>query len=91
VLEQWKTNLGINARHSTHSLIIEAMNVIVSQPGFYAALLNVGADSSGKPVNDRRLGWWFERIEGRIINGLKFRQDGKKQGHPVWKLAEAKD
>jgi hypothetical protein len=83
VLEQWKLRLGVNSRATVHALVAATVN----DPTFYSALLTVGGgDNSGRIINNKRLGWWLRQIQGKIVNGLMIKPNGKKDGAAVWQL-----
>jgi hypothetical protein len=84
VLLQWKEELGINSAHTVQQVIGRAINV----SSFYTALLNVAASKTGGVVSNERLGRWFKRIQGKIVNGLRLQQRGNAHGYPLWELKQ---
>jgi hypothetical protein len=58
----------------------------VNVSSFYTALLVVAANKTGGTVSNERLGRWFKRVQGKIVNGLRLIQDGSLHGYPMWRL-----
>ena len=82
MMEQWKTHLALDQGYTLQQVMSRA---IINQD-FHNALMAVAQSRSGGGVSNTRLGMWLKSVEGKIINGLKFRQDGKSYGFSVWKL-----
>ena len=81
VMAQWRENLALHRRYSVQEVIGRASNC---QP-FLNALISVAPSRSGL-VDNKRLGWWLKKIEGRIIAGLSIVSDGISGGYKLWKL-----
>jgi hypothetical protein len=84
VLLQWKEQLGIGSVYTVQEVVGRAVNV----PSFYTALLNVAASKTGGTVSNERLGRWFKRVQGKIIDGLRLLQDGSVHGYPLWSVRQ---
>ena len=85
VVMQWQTNLGLDQAFTVQEIIRRAVNVIE----FHAALLNVAAGRSGHVSNDR-LGRWFKKVQGKIVNGLAIKESGSSGGYKLWRLSSEK-
>jgi hypothetical protein len=81
---QWRDHLGLNTAYTIQGVIERAVNV----GSFYTALLNVAVNRSGGSVSNERLGRWLKRMQSKIVMGLRFVQDGNKDGYPLWKLTD---
>ena len=82
MVEQWKGHLALGQGYTIQQIISRAL----IDSDFHNALLAVAASRSGGSVSNIRLGSWLQSVQGKIVNGLKFLQDGKTYGFPVWKL-----
>jgi hypothetical protein len=82
VIAQWKANVRVNAEKTVQEVINCAVNV----PEFHTALLNVAASRSSNVVSNDRLGRWLRKVEGKVVNGLKFKCLGTVRGYPTWVL-----
>jgi len=82
VVEQWRGHLVTGQKYTIQEVIGRAVNI----SAFYTALMNVAASKSGGVVSNDRLGRWLKRVEGKIVNGLRFLQEGSRQGYPCWTL-----
>ena len=81
VLAQWKQHLVVRQPYTVQQVINHTINV----NDFHVALLNVAASRSGTVSNDR-LGRWFKRNEGRVVDGLMLKQAGSRDGYLLWSL-----
>jgi hypothetical protein len=82
IVEQWRVHLVTGQKYTIQEVIGRAVNIST----FYTALMNVAASKSGGVVSNDRLGRWLKRVEGKIVNGLRFLQEGSRQGYPCWTL-----
>jgi hypothetical protein len=90
VVMQWKANLNLEQSYTVQEIIGRAINVTE----FHAALLVVAEERGGKFVSNDRLGRWFKKVQGKIINeqahgkifSYKLLRDGIRRGYPLWKL-----
>jgi hypothetical protein len=84
VIMQWKESLGLGRTYTIGDVINHAINV----SDFWAALITVAAERSGKSVSNDRLGRWLRRVQGKIVNDFTLLQDGAHRGYPLWKLVQ---
>jgi hypothetical protein len=82
VAGQWREHLVPGQKYTIQEVIGRAVNTST----FYTALMNVAASKSGGVVSNDRLGRWLKRVEGKIVNGCKFLQEGSRHGYPCWTL-----
>jgi hypothetical protein len=82
VVEQWKACLVLDKGYTVQQVISRSL----TDSDFHNALLAIAAARSGGSVDLRRLGRWLNRVKGKVVNGLKLKQDGSFGGYPVWKL-----
>src|SRR5262249_42130356 len=80
VMEQWRQKLGLVKVFSLQRGIDQANY----DAGFHAALIAVASGPSG--ISNVKLGRWLRRVEGKIISSFRFRQDGMRDGYPLWGL-----
>jgi Bifunctional DNA primase/polymerase, N-terminal len=81
VLEQWQLVFGI--RRVTIQQIISAGLV---NSDLQNALISVAANKGGLLISPERLGRWLMKVEGKIVNKLRFMRRGNDHGHWLWKL-----
>jgi hypothetical protein len=84
VIAQWKQHLRTKA-----VTIKEVIDRAVTIPEFHTALLAVAANRSGIMVSHERLGRWLQRIRGKIVGKMCFRNVGSSCGYPIWQLVNA--
>jgi putative DNA primase/helicase len=99
VLIQWRAALGTADSFTVQQVIDRAVELATGQlgiagkppilpaPDFYHALIPVAGAKGGGVSNDR-LGRWFSKNNGKIVNRLKLARVGMKDGYPLWQLLE---
>jgi putative DNA primase/helicase len=92
VAEQWHENIGSD-RITVAEVIrraVERENPALSQstdfahPDFRDALLAIAG--TGGAINSRKLGNWLSEVTGRLVDGRRFTEYGKRQGAILWAL-----
>jgi hypothetical protein len=84
IVTQWRNHLGVDSKHTVQDVINKAMYVA----DFNTALLSVASNMTGHAVSNDRLGRWLRKVQGKVVDGLKFSCDGMKDGYPLWKLTK---
>jgi putative DNA primase/helicase len=82
VLMQWREHIGIGRPYTVQQVINAAVNVVE----FHAALLSVAVAGNSSMVSNERLGRWFKKVEGQIVEGLTLSQEGMRTGYSTWCL-----
>jgi hypothetical protein len=85
VLVQWREHIGIGRPYTVQQVINAAVNVV----DFHAALLSVAVAGNSSMVSNERLGRWFKKVEGQIVEGLTLSQEGVRTGYSTWCLRQA--
>jgi putative DNA primase/helicase len=84
VAAQWKENFGIGTQWTVQDILTRSFNVTELHTA-----LTVAACGAAGVVNNRTVGRWLKKVEGRIVDGLTLRQAGVTHGYPLWCLTEA--
>ena len=81
---QWREHIGIGRPYTVQQVINAAVNVVE----FHAALLSVAVAGNSSMVSNERLGRWFKKVEGQIVEGLTLSQEGMRTGYSTWCLRQ---
>ena len=80
---QWQKHLGTEKPFTVQDIIGQAVNIVT----FHTALLNVAIGRSGH-VSNERLGRWLKKVQGKIVDGLMFKESGSSGGYSLWRLTQ---
>jgi hypothetical protein len=75
IVTQWRNHLGVDSKYTIQDVISKAMYVA----DFNTALLGVASNMTGHAVSNDRLGRWLRKVQGKVVDGLKFSCDGMKE------------
>src|SRR6516164_4408094 len=71
-------------RGSTPNFTRNCARTMEAAPGGKTALYGSASDQSYD--QRQRLGRWFKRNEGRVVDGLMLKQAGSRDGYLLWSL-----
>ncbi|HVT62773.1 MAG TPA: hypothetical protein VHD33_04720 [Legionellaceae bacterium] len=80
LLEAWYTEFG-----KTPTMICEAMHAINFRDCELREVLQDIANERGE-INRRKLGWWFKRHVGRVVNGLRLVRSSGNSSAEKWRV-----
>jgi hypothetical protein len=84
VVTQWNEHLG----HEQAYTVQDVIKLAALEADFQTALVAVAGNRTGLLVSNDRLGRWFKKVQGKIVNGLCLLQAGSVRGYPLWRLSK---